>query len=101
MRDEGNKVLVVHCWSNIRGRFIEVSVNPRNGRRRWIIILEEKNGSSWEKMAELLMANFLEGEKPRIPWGCEKKMRSSIVFLDITGGMGLKFKQRFERRWVR
>jgi len=30
-KDEGDKVLVIHRKSNMRGRFVEISANPKSG----------------------------------------------------------------------
>lgn len=65
IKDEGDRVIVLQWTSNSRGRFIEVSVTPRNGRGRHIIILEDNNSRGWENMARVLHSDFMEEDRPK------------------------------------
>lgn len=43
-KDEGDKVLIIHRKSNPRGRFVDITLNPRSGHGQRVIIPKEENG---------------------------------------------------------
>lgn len=65
-RDEGDKVIVLQCKGNARGRFVEISVNPRTGWGRCIIVPEEIKGFGWENLGYVLQTHSMEDAKRRI-----------------------------------
>lgn len=64
-RDGGDKVLVLQRKKNNRGRYIEISVTPRDGRGRHIIVLEDKTEWRWNGLARTLLADFVIDADPK------------------------------------
>lgn len=60
-------MLVIQIRNNHRGRYVEVSSNPRKGKGCRILILEDVNGLAWLNMLITLEMNFTIADRFQPP----------------------------------